>query len=411
MTNIASYPQIMKPFRLAVVISHPIQYFVPLYRELSRDERIDLTVFFCDRWGTEAYLDPGFGQRLKWDVPLLEGYTYKFLPNLAKKAPHPGFLNEINPAIVRELRQGNFDAVWLNGHNSITNLLTIAAAKLTKTRVFMRSETHLRLHRQGAKKRLRHRVMSNFYRLIDVCLPIGTLNAEFYRAHGVSAEKLHLVPYTVNNQFFIDHVRQADPQKLKVEFGLSDDKPIILFASKLIDRKRPLDLLKAFHQLQQRGVPAQLVYVGSGVLEETLRDYVQTHQVADVTFCGFQNQTQLPEFYAAADIFAFPTENEPWGLVINEVMCAGLPVVASAEIGAVPDLVHHNVNGLIFNAGDVDTLSAHLETLVTQPNLRQRMGANALGMIKRWSYDQCVQGIIAALESVTLRPALTLSTD
>ncbi|MGB1251324.1 MAG: glycosyltransferase family 4 protein [Candidatus Promineifilaceae bacterium] len=391
----------MRKFRLAHVISHPIQYRVPLYRALSRDPRVDLTVFYCSRRGMDAYLDRGFGQEVKWDVPLTDGYTHKFLPNVMGATPDTGLLNDVNPSIVQELRRGKFDAVWVSGHNSLTNLMAIATAKLTRTRVFMRCETHLGLERRGFKKRVRHVVMSNFYRLIDAGLPIGTLNAAFYRAHGVSAEKLSLVPYAVDNQFFMERVQQIDPAQAKLSLGFSASKPLILFASKLIGRKRPLDLLKAFHQLQQRGVAAELVYVGSGELEAELKQYVVAHDVQDVIFSGFQNQTKLPMFYAAADLFAFPTENEPWGLVLNEVMCAGLPIVASAEIGAIPDLVRHGENGLLFEAGDVATLSTHLETLVTQPALRAEMGANSLERIQTWSFAECIEGIVAALESTS----------
>lgn len=388
----------MKTFRLAHLISHPIQYRVPLYRALERDPRVDLTVFYCSKRGLEAYQDVGFGQTVQWDVPLTDGYAHTFLPNWKQSSRTAGLLNDVNPSVVTELRKGQFDAIWLSGHNSITHLMAVAAAKLTRTKVLMRAETHLKLQRGGFKKRFRKLIMSSFYRFVDVGLPIGTLNAEFYQAHGISAENLSLVPYAVDNQFFVERVAQADPQMVRNRLGVSADKPIILFASKLIGRKRPLDLLKAFHQLQTRGVDAALVYVGSGELEVTLKQYAQTHNVRDVIFCGFQNQTELPSFYAAADVFAFPTENEPWGLVLNEVMCAGLPIVASAEIGAVPDLVHHGENGLLFEAGDVAQLSAHLETLVANTNLRTAMGARSLEIIEQWSYTQCVEGIVAALE-------------
>src|SRR5260370_36451919 len=99
-------------YRLAVLNSHPIQYFAPLYRRLSKHPEIDLTVYYYCRQGAEGYFDPGFGRTIQWDVPLLEGYNYQFLQNLRKGETVDGFASLINPEIVREIRNGRYDAIW-----------------------------------------------------------------------------------------------------------------------------------------------------------------------------------------------------------------------------------------------------------------------------------------------------------
>jgi glycosyltransferase involved in cell wall biosynthesis len=142
------------------------------------------------------------------------------------------------------------------------------------------------------------------------------------------------------------------------------------------------------------------VFVGSGTLEQSLQHYASQLEIGDVYFAGFQNQSDLPKFYAAADIFAHPSESETWGLVINEAMCAALPIVASEEIGAVPDLVRHGYNGYTFPAGDVEQLTVHLQTLITDEGVRNSMGAKSLGIIRSWDLDSCVSGILAALDSL-----------
>jgi len=384
-------------YRLAALISHPIQYFAPLYRRLAREPDIDLTVYYSSHRGVEPYLDPGFGQRFRWDVSLLDGYRHRFLPNAGQG--EAGFASLVNPAIVPELTRNRFDALWIHGHNHATNLLALAAARLVGTRVMMRGETHLGLKRPGWKLRLRRPLMTALYRLCDACLPIGTRNADFYRYHGVGEGKLFMVPYTVDNDFFTTSVERyrQNMARVREELGIRPNRPVILFASKLIPRKRPFDLLRAYHAITVQGVEATLLFVGSGEEEPRLRRYVQDHQLADVLFPGFQNQTELPRFYALADLFVLPSEDEPWGLVINEVMCAGLPVIATREIGAVADLVRHGHNGLLYDTGDVDTLSAHLHALVKDADLRARMGANSRAIIDGWGLDQSVAGIRAAL--------------
>jgi glycosyltransferase involved in cell wall biosynthesis len=158
-----------------------------------------------------------------------------------------------------------------------------------------------------------------------------------------------------------------------------------------------MDLLVAFHKVRNAGIDAVLAFLGSGEQETDLKEYVRQQQLPDVHFFGFRNQSDLPKFYSAADVFVLPSENEPWGLVINEVMCAGLPVIASNEIGSVDDLVRHGENGFTYNAGDVDTLTEYLSKLLQEPEMRARMGEASRRIIAEWDYDHCVLGIKQAL--------------
>ncbi len=105
-----------KKYRLAALISHPIQYFTPLYRRLSQEEDIDLTVYFCSRQGLDEYIDPGFGRSVKWDIPLLDGYRHRFLSNVRRQDQVGGFTSLINPGIVKEIVKGRYDALWLHGY-------------------------------------------------------------------------------------------------------------------------------------------------------------------------------------------------------------------------------------------------------------------------------------------------------
>ena len=168
-----------KPYRLAVLNTHPIQYFAPLYRRMSELPDIDLTVFYCSRQGAEARIDPGFQKSFAWDVPLLEGYRYKFLRNWRGEGRIDGFFDLINPGIIGELRKGRYDALLVHGHDVMTNLLGILAAKLSGTAVFMRTETHLLLKRSSLKSTVRRGFVDVMGRLCDAFLCVGTRNKEF----------------------------------------------------------------------------------------------------------------------------------------------------------------------------------------------------------------------------------------
>jgi glycosyltransferase involved in cell wall biosynthesis len=128
-----------------------------------------------------------------------------------------------------------------------------------------------------------------------------------------------------------------------------------------------------------------------------LRSFCAKYGLDNVVFTGFKNQSELPALYGSSDIFVLPSEHEPWGLAVNEAMCAGLPVVVSREVGCVVDLVQDGVNGYTPAAGDVDGLAFALQRLIADRNLRQRQGQASLKRVEQWAYRQCLAGLRSAL--------------
>jgi glycosyltransferase involved in cell wall biosynthesis len=144
-----------------------------------------------------------------------------------------------------------------------------------------------------------------------------------------------------------------------------------------------------------------VVMVGSGELERELKDFCEENDLQNVVFPGFVNQSELPRLYGACDVFVLPSEHEPWGLAVNEAMCAKLPVVVSREVGCVADLVENGVTGYTPQAGDIDELSAVLLRLVSDRSLRIRMGREAFNRISSWGYRECLEGLRLALACQT----------
>lgn len=390
-----------KPFRLAVLNTHPIQYFAPLYAYLNRDPALDITALYCCDASLRGTPDRGFKQPVKWDVDLLDGYRAVFLGERAKRRVAKGFFSLICPEIWREIRSGRYDAVWLHGYAHAAFVLAFLAAKSRGLQVFMRSETHLGLQRPGWRRRLRDAVLRRVYRHVDGFLGIGTANRDYYRSLGVPDAKIFSVPYTVDNDRFIAgaNLAPAARERVRAKYGLRADQPVVLYASKFMRRKHPDDVIEAVAHLSKEGIRATLFLVGTGEMESTLRARVAELNLPDVVFGGFINQAELPRIYAASDVFVLPAESEPWGLIVNEVMCAGLPVVVSEEVGCVPDLVHDGVNGCHMRAGDVDSLTAALGNVLRDSGTREAMGRQSLEIIGSWSYAQCLEGIKLALAS------------
>ena len=394
-----------KVVRIAVVHSHPIQYFAPLYAYLNAEPDLEVTALYLSDLSIRGGLDTDFGLEVKWDVDLLAGYRSKFLGKRAHTREPGGFWSLIVPEVWHELRSGGYDVLWLHGHNYAANLIALLAAKSAGLPVLMRGDTHLGLPRSGIKSALRRPLMGALYGACDGLLAVGSANAAFYRAMGVPDRKIFIVPYAVENQRFVDDARLTTRQKAEVrnQYGIPTDRPSIIFAAKLTRRKRPLDLLHAVRRIEEKTHCAfTLVIAGSGELEEELKAFCAKHSLENVIFPGFVNQSELPRLYAASDVFVLPSEHEPWGLAVNEAMCAGLPVVVSREVGCVPDLVENGVNGYTPAAGDIDALSTVLQTLIENEELRRQQGRASLSRILHWGYPECLKGVRLMLAGLGL---------
>ena len=398
---------IKRRHRVAALVTHPIQYQVPLFRKLSRHPDIELKVFFYSDIGARAYRDNDLQCEVKWDIPLLDGYDYTFLRSWNPMPNRSRTIDLLNPSIVNWLRKGQFDAVWVHGWSHATTWLSLLSAQLLHVPILLRAETNLLTPLKGWKKIVKRPLLGLLFKRIDAFLAIGRYNTEFYQNYGVPDKKIFLVPYAVDNDFFIDKARQflIQKQKLKREFGINPDLPVILFSGKLVPWKRPLDLLLAFEAVSN-DAPSALVYVGSGPLESSLKDFTKQKRLQHVCFMGFQNQSQISKFYAMADIFVLPSEMDPWGLVVNEAMCFGLPVIVSNRVGASGDLVQDGVNGYTFPVGDIRTLAHLLQTVIKDTFLRTAMGRASTEIISKWSYKEDVQGILSCLDSLSRRQTI-----
>ena len=402
--------------RLAYLVSHPIQYQSPLLRRLAREPDIDLTVFFGSDLSTRAYRDEGFGVDVAWDTPLLESFRSHFLPAL-RDTGHISPTSPISRSILRNLQLPNgapaFDALWVHGYASVNALHGILAANALGIPVLLRAESWLADRPRGALKLAAKRAFFAALRhAVAATLPIGTHNAAYWRHHLGLTIPQFLVPYAVDNAWFAARAAAAIPTlaALRQELRLTPGRPVILFASKLQPRKNAADLLAAFRRLPALLPPDRRPYLliaGDGearaALEAAALDQQQDlpQDLQDIRFLGFQNQTALPRLFALADVFVLPSRHEPWGLIVNEALAAGTPVIVSSDVGCHPDLIRHGVNGFVFPTGDIDALTRCLRDLLAAPAVARRMGVAAQQHLASWDFGADIRGLRAALAHTT----------
>jgi glycosyltransferase involved in cell wall biosynthesis len=260
--------------------------------------------------------------------------------------------------------------------------------------------------RSPLRRKLKGLAMGGLDRFTAAYLAIGTANRDYYRAHGIAEERIFPMPYAVDNERFRRAAEAARPERerLRAELRIPPGRPVAAMAARLIEAKAPDDLISAWRLCTDPMPPETrpcLVVIGDGPLRPELERAAAG--VETIRFAGFRNQTELPAFYALADLLVLPSRREPWGLVVNEAMNAGCAILASDRVGAARDLVREGVNGAIFPAGSVQALAEALRRLLAEPERLAEMGRQSLAMIRDWSFTEDVAGLRAALAATVRR--------
>ena len=349
--------------RLGVLDFNPIHYHTSLYQLMTRRARVKLDVLFLADSGLRPVLDPGFGVPVAWGIDLLSGYEHQFLTTADRR---PWALSRV-ARLARWV--SDHDAVVIYGYSNPWMLLAALLCRMRRVPYLLRGDSVPQGQADGLRRHLRNAVARTVVSASAAGLAIGQLNEEFYRHYGAS--RIIWAPYSVDDERFAG-APPTSRSELLSRWNLDVHKPVILFCGKLSPRKRPLDLCAAAKALAQ---DVNILFVGDGVLAEEVRSCLRPGRGA---ITGFVNQSELPAYYHAADIIVLPSEWEPWGLVVNEAMAAGVLPVVSDRVGAAPDLVVGV--GVVYPCGETarlaDALSRAL-AMANNPETRNRVRQHA----------------------------------
>lgn len=375
--------------RLAIITTHPIQYYAPVFKQLAK--QVDIKVFYT--WGEASIAkhDPGFGKTIQWDIDLLDGYDYQWLNNTATDPGSHHFNGIVNPDIIDSIEAWQPDTILVYGWAYKSHLKVLRYFK-NKLPVLFRGDSTLLDEKLGLKSLIRSVYLKWVYKHVDYALYTGLNNKAYFKKHGLQDERLVFAPHAVDNDRFAI-TRDKEVADLKQQLNINADSLLILFAGKLEDKKDPVLLLRSFINLGTNNV--HLLFVGNGVLSSQLKQQANTHP--NIHFMDFQNQTYMPVIYQACDIFCLPSRGpgETWGLAINEVMACGKPVLVSDKAGCAVDLVKININGYIHKAASVTDITENLASLVNSgKTVLSQMGKNSKRIIEQWSFTIQVNNII-----------------
>ncbi len=389
--------------KLAIIASHPIQYYAPLFRRVSQDSDLKIKVFYLWNFGVTEQVDQGFKQSLKWDIPLLEGYDFTFVPNTSKKPGTDHLFGLQNPDLIRQVCAFKPDVILLTvSYNYASIYRFLWQMQDCNIPIIFRGDSHRLLAENGIKSKIKRFVISKVFQNFDACLYVGDANYHYFQYHSVESKKLFFAPHAIDNDRFTINNQVATQAKLwKEELGIPLKNKVILFAGKFENKKRPLDLLQAFIDANLENV--SLLMVGAGNLKLEIDDFIKkTHADDRLFFAPFQNQSLMPRTYATGDLFVLPSYGlgETWGLAINEAMCMGLPVIVSTHVGCGADLVKPYENGLIFKAGNVVALQKSLEEAMQDGDRLKQWGEVSKKIVANYSYTNVIQGLKQAINAV-----------
>ncbi len=387
--------------RLALFATHPIQYHVPWFVALATRPELELVVFF-GMVPDALQQGIGFGVGFQWDIPLLGGYEYEVLQNVARRPALGTFAGCDTPMVAGRLRRWNPDVAILTGWQSKMLVQAWwACVRLGVPRI-VRGESNAMPHRP-AWKRAAHRV---WLRGFDRFLAIGKANRDFYLQAGIPEERIHTCPYFVDNERFAAATARLRGRRgeLRQAWSIPDRATCFLFCGKLIAKKHPLDFLLALQRAVAAGASVHALVVGDGDLMTEARALFERERLP-VTFAGFLNQTEIVSAYVAADCLVLPSDTgETWGLVVNEAMACGIPAIVSDQVGCGPDLVSDDVTGTTFPMGAIDALAQRMIDLSADPGRLNAMGVAARERVSaRYSVQCAVNGTMAAIDSVIAR--------
>jgi glycosyltransferase involved in cell wall biosynthesis len=375
--------------RLAIITTHPIQYYAPIFKLLNERKRIDIKVFYTLGQENGDRYDPGFGKVINWDIPLLDGYSYEWGQNTSSQPGSHHYKGIKTPTLIQQVQAWQPDAVLVFGWAYQSHLKAIRYFK-GKMPVYFRGDSTLLDESKGLKKLLKSIFLYWVYKHIDHAFYVGTNNKAYFKKYGLKDSQLSFAPHAIDNQrFAID--RKDDALALRQKLGVNNSDILILFAGKFTDKKSPVLLADAFLNLKKPNV--HLLFAGNGELEQQLKAKGQS--AGNIHFMDFQNQLYMPVIYQACDLFCLPSKGpgETWGLAVNEAMACGKAILVSDKVGCAVDLVKEKYNGAIFKSGIITELTACLEQLTTSRPQLQDMGSHSAEVIKDWNFVKIAEAV------------------
>lgn len=386
--------------RIAFVVSHPIQYLVPLYQKLAGRDDVEIKIFFTWHAGQHAVDDRGFGRPVAWDIPLADGYDFELVPNVASDPGTHKFLGLRNPTLLDRVMSWQPDVVHINGWAWLSHLQLLHALHRRGVPTLFFGDSHLLDGKtDGPRWWVKSAALRWVYSRPTACLFAGSANRAYFEIFGVPPQRLYPCPHAIDVGRFAEPAAQREEEaaRWRSELGIAADRKILLYAGKFEPKKRPTDLMRAVARLPDPSLV--LVMAGSGALQGEI-DAIAAGDPARFRILPFQNQSRMPIVYRLGDIFVLPSAfGESWGLAVNEALACGRPVIVSDRVGCAADTVDASC-GRIFRANDWTEFGRTVAAMFGDPDKLTDMRRAAAERARAFDVGVAETALVAAVDSV-----------
>jgi glycosyltransferase involved in cell wall biosynthesis len=381
--------------RRVVIITEIIApYRIPVFNALAQRDRIDLHVIFL--------AENDLTQR-QWLVYKDEiDFSYQVLRSWRRRVGSHSFL--LNWGMQASLRQAAPDFIVCGGYNYVASWQSMSWARRNRVPFSLWSESTTRDSRNGLA--LVESLKTRFLRGCDAFVVPGKSAVEYLKKYGVTEETIFTAPNAVDSQFFARQAATVRANAAAHRQALRLPARFFLFVGRLVSAKGTFDLIEAYQALAPSvRNEVGLVFVGDGPERAALQQRAATIDGGTIQFTGHAQRERLPAYYALADALVFPTHSDPWGLVVNEAMACGLPVICSDVAGCAADLVESGWNGYVVPAGNIGQLSSTMGELVRHNDLRLMMAQRCRERIQHYSPEAWAAGMASVVQPFPRRTA------
>lgn len=263
-------------------------------------------------------------------------------------------------------------------------------AKLNRRKIILWSASH---EEDRGRFFLKEKFKSVLVKRCDAANVYGERNKDYLVKLGMKEDRIFIKGNTTNNDFYCGETMKlkAKREVLCEQFGIPTHN--FLYVGRFSQEKNLLCLLEAFKKLETKDFNWGLIFVGNGPQKEEIENYIKKCSMKNVYMPGFKQKDEIPQYLAVSDVFILPSISEPWGLVVNEAMAAGLPVLVSKRCGCYPDLINEGVNGFAFDPFNMEELHGLMKKAAEGKYDLAAMGKASLDIIKNYTPEKAAKVI------------------
>lgn len=375
--------------RLVIVTEIISPYRIPLFNALAQHPDVDLHVIFLGE------TDPNLRQ---WQVYKEEiKFSFQVLPSWRRRIGRYNAL--LNFGMAMALKRSAPEVILCGGYSYVASWQALLWARRDHVPFLLWSESNLQDFRRSHA--LTEFLKKQFLGRCSGFVVPGRSALQYVLAHGAQENSIFIAPNGVDNELFAraaERARRDDPA-LRKELALPNR--YFLFVGRLIREKGVFELLAAYASLgKELRQGMGLVFVGDGNARPQLQEIAASVSAGTIRFTGFAQREQLGAYYGLADVLVLPTYTDTWGMVVNEAMACGLPVIVSRAAGCVADLVRENWNGLLVPPRDVPGLASAMKLFAESSSLRTTMGVHSAEHIRNYSPQLWSDAVAGAIQQL-----------